>query len=218
MSYGTRFLRASAYAAMAACAWLCLAASPTRANPRTSQIFRVRQCEGSNDVQITLGLDPSFLSEPAPRLWYVERDGHRVRDAWSEPTEFRADSGSGVKRFTAWQLCDCDVAPGRHVWFTLAYRQELSLVVSAQGAGPTSSGPIDGSQLSWRNSDPVEAQGIDCKARCAARRRTPSVPSMRAAQPRGCSADRATHDTAPDLRVFAIVAAALWSRWRARRV
>ncbi len=178
-----RFIAAAGFAALAAVPW------PARANPIFSSGFLAVQVPGTRHVQLTVyGED-----EKKNQVAFYLRDRLAWKVAWRRVGGYRTDLGSGVERVKAIQACDCNVAPGRHIFRVLlgpptelepdsGYRADLEVVAGKAATAPVSEPEPSLSDKARRSltGDAVTLsdgpQGIDCRSECTGVGASPTAP------------------------------------------
>jgi hypothetical protein len=153
-------------------------ASSGSANPVSCDIFRARQVDGSQHVQITFG----DQCDQEVSLTGLFRDEYEMATDWQGYDGFVANTGSGPSELTAKQMCDCDLSVGSHSYrLAVTYKSgnymdfdfpiEIEIVapqeLADQEQDTEDAGPGDYDEDPWNEPEPTEIQGLNCIDACA---------------------------------------------------
>ncbi len=143
------------------------------ANPVAMEVARIREVPGPH-VQLTYAVEAG----KTPQTPSVPAIFGSKSTPW-KTAPYRANTGSGVRELSGIQMCDCNVPLGTPLVYKFSAPSaydgksiDYSLTVTPTGTGKYDAGvetsPPDADVMPWDIPDPVELQGIDCSAECAA--------------------------------------------------
>lgn len=151
------------------------------ANPMILEGFSGVQYTNTFHAQVTYFCAPEGYGERCRTITGLTRDGKALSLKWVEGS-INTNGGSGVMDYIAYQVCDCDLAPGTYKYnirFSTAgdFGDDKTEVVTVvikdpppgppqPNAEPSGSGDEDVSSPPWDIPSPPWPQGIDCKTWC----------------------------------------------------